>query len=55
MDITHTGVNPAYQGRGLARVLVEAAMAEAEQSGWTMAASCDYAHGVLARVGRLQK
>ncbi len=53
MNITHTHVDAAYQGQGLARHLVEAAMAAAEQAGWAMRASCDYAERVLVKAGHL--
>ncbi|STZ76410.1 GNAT family N-acetyltransferase [Bergeriella denitrificans] len=54
MNIVHTEVNPAYQGQGLARKLVEAALAEADAQGLDIRADCDYARSVLARAGRLK-
>lgn len=48
-DIDHTVINPAYRGKGLARVLVEAAAAEAAKQNVALTASCDYAAAVLAK------
>ncbi|OSI14224.1 GNAT family N-acetyltransferase [Neisseria dentiae] len=48
-DIDHTVINPAYRGKGLARLLVEAAAAEAAEQNVALTASCDYAAAVLAK------
>lgn len=48
-DIDHTVINAAYRGKGLARVLVEAAAAEAAKQNVALTASCDYAAAVLAK------
>lgn len=47
-NITHTVISPAYRGQGLARILVEEAMAEAAKHNIRLTASCDYAASVLA-------
>lgn len=38
----HTVIDPAYQGRGLAGTLVEAAIADVVAQGGTFAATCSY-------------
>lgn len=48
-NISHTVVDPAFQGRGLARVLVDAAVAEAEKHRIRLTASCEYAEHILNR------
>ncbi|MCQ9326530.1 GNAT family N-acetyltransferase [Neisseria dentiae] len=48
-DIDHTVINPAHRGKGLARVLVEAAATEAAKQNVALTASCDYAAAVLAK------
>ncbi|UOO77505.1 N-acetyltransferase [Neisseria sp. Dent CA1/247] len=48
-NITHTVVNPAFRGQGLARILVDAAIAEAEKRNIRLKADCDYAAAVLAK------
>ncbi|MCP1773113.1 putative GNAT family acetyltransferase [Neisseria perflava] len=53
-DITDTRINPKYRGQGLARHLVNAAVAEAEKLGLDLASSCDYAEAILVREGRLK-
>lgn len=51
--IDHTVVEPAYRGRGLARVLVIAAADEAAVQNAALTAECDYAAAVLAeRAGK---
>ena len=41
--ITHTGVRPEYNGRGIARLLVEEVIAQARQRGVRIAPICSYA------------
>lgn len=53
LNITHTRVDPKYRGQGLANLLVQAAIREAEHLGVGLDADCDYAEQVLAREGRL--
>lgn len=48
-DIEHTVVDPACRGQGLARLLVDAAIAEAARQNIRLSASCSYAAAVLAR------
>ncbi|EGV37163.1 GNAT family N-acetyltransferase [Neisseria weaveri] len=48
-NITHTVVDPAFRGQGLAKVLVEAAIEEAKKHQVGLTASCDYAAAVLAK------
>ncbi len=48
-DIEHTVIDPAYRGQGLARLLVDAAIAEAARQNIRLSASCSYAAAVLAR------
>lgn len=43
MTITHTGVPPAVEGRGLASRLVGAAFAAADAQGWKVRPACSYA------------
>ena len=46
-DIDHTIVLPDFQGQGLARQLVEAALAEAKKQNIRVQASCSYADKIL--------
>lgn len=48
MNIHHTGVREAYGGRGLARRLVDTAVAFAREHGHRIAPTCSYAVRVLA-------
>ena len=47
-EINHTVVSPKHQGQGLARQLVEAAIAEAKTQNIGLQASCSYADKILA-------
>lgn len=47
-NIHHTEVDPEFRGQGVAKLLVEAAAAEAAKQGIRLTASCDYAHKMLA-------
>ncbi|WP_228068203.1 MULTISPECIES: GNAT family N-acetyltransferase [unclassified Neisseria] len=47
-NIDHTVIHPAYRGKGLARLLVEAAAAEAAGQNIALTAGCSYAAAVLA-------
>lgn len=47
--IYHTEVDPAYGGRGIARKLVEAVNAAAEEAGVNIVSTCSYAKKVLGR------
>lgn len=42
MVITHTGVPPAFEGRGLAVQLVQAAIADARAEGFRITPLCTY-------------
>lgn len=42
MTITHTGVPPAFEGRGIALKLVKAAIADARQDGFRIVPLCSY-------------
>ena len=42
MTLTHTGVPPALEGRGLAAQLVAAALAHARAAGWRVVPQCSY-------------
>lgn len=42
MTLTHTGVPPALEGRGLAARLVAAALAHARDAGWRVVPQCSY-------------
>lgn len=43
MVITHTGVPPAVEGRGLASQLTRAAFEHARAAGWKVRPACTYA------------
>ena len=47
--IYHTGVNPEYEGKGIARRLVFKVLEMAERQGATVSATCSYAARVIAR------
>lgn len=55
MNMAHTRVSPEFTGQGLARRLVDAALAFAGAQGWEAEASCSYAHSVLNRLGQLSE
>lgn len=42
MVITHTGVPPEYEGRGIAAKLVHAAIADARETGFKITPVCSY-------------
>lgn len=42
MTINHTGVPPDYEGRGIARMLVDAAIADARAQGFKIVPLCSY-------------
>ncbi len=47
--ITHTEVDSAYGGQGIAGRLVDAVVAQAREHGMELAATCSYARHRLAR------
>ena len=49
MTITHTGVPPALEGRGIASALTLAAMEAARSEGWRVIPACSYAAAWLRR------
>ena len=49
MLITHTGVPPRLQGRGIAAVLVQAALAHARAQGLKVNPLCSYARVYMQR------
>ncbi len=49
MTITHTGVPPAIEGRGVAAELMRAALAAARSAGWTVNPACSYAAAYMRR------
>jgi predicted GNAT family acetyltransferase len=49
MVVVHTEVSKALRGRGVAGVLVEAALAEARHRGWQVEATCSYVARYLER------
>lgn len=49
MTITHTNVEPAIGGRGIAAELMRSALATARTAGWTVTAVCSYAAAYLRR------
>ncbi|CAD1790051.1 N-acetyltransferase [Xanthomonas arboricola pv. juglandis] len=54
MTITHTQVPDAIAGRGIAAVLVEAALAHALQQGYTVVPACSYAEAYIRRHQQFQ-
>ncbi|OSI12467.1 GNAT family N-acetyltransferase [Neisseria canis] len=48
-NIDHTVVHPEFRGQGLAKVLVDAAIAEAETKQIKLTATCSYADKILQR------
>ncbi len=49
MNITHTLVAPAIEGRGIAAELMAAALAAAQNAGWRVNPYCSYAVAYMAR------
>ena len=49
MHMTHTGVHPSLQGRGIAAGLVEAALAHARSHGLKVRPDCSYVRGYMQR------
>lgn len=49
MEITHTGVPPAVEGRGIAACLVAAALAHARANGWKVRPVCSYVQAYMRR------
>jgi predicted GNAT family acetyltransferase len=49
MTITHTGVPPAIDGRGIAAELMRAALVAARAAVWTVNPACSYAAAYLRR------
>jgi uncharacterized protein len=49
MHITHTGVHPSLQGRGIAAALVEAAFAHARAQGLQVDPVCSYVRTYIRR------
>lgn len=49
MRMTHTGVHPSLQGRGIAARLVEAALAHARSHGLKVRPDCTYVHSYMER------
>src|SRR5258708_11169646 len=47
MTITHTQVPPAIGGRGIAALLMEAALSAASAAGWSVNPACAYAKADL--------
>lgn len=47
--IMHTVVEPSFQGRGVARALLDAAVAFARENGYKIRPVCPYAEKVLNR------
>lgn len=54
MTITHTHVPEAIGGRGIAAVLVEAALHYARQAGWKVVPECSYAEAYVRRHQQFQ-
>lgn len=49
MRIDYVGVDPQYRGQGLAKQLVDAAVAWAREENWKIVPVCPYARAVLLR------
>ena len=49
MVCTHTFVPPELRGRGLAEIVVRAALAEARRRGWRVVPACSYVETFIAR------
>jgi predicted GNAT family acetyltransferase len=52
MTITHTRVPPAIGGRGVAAELMRAALALAQEQGWSINPACSYAAAYLRKHGQ---
>ncbi len=48
-NIIHTEVDSTYQGRGIAKKLVEAVIEKAKQNGKKVIAECSYAKKILKK------
>jgi uncharacterized protein len=49
MMLTHTGVPQALRGRGIAALLVQAALDHARAQGWKVRPDCSYAEAYMQR------
>jgi len=49
MTITHTGVPPPIEGRGIAAELTRAALDTARREGWKVVPACSYAAAFMRR------
>lgn len=49
LDLVHTEVDPAFQGRGLAALLVRAALDDARAAGQRVVPSCAYVAAFIER------
>ena len=49
MSITHTGVAPRLERRGIAGALMRAALAHARAAGWKVRPLCSYARAYMQR------
>lgn len=49
MTITHTGVPPQVEGRGIAAELTRTALETARARGWKVVAGCSFATGYMQR------
>jgi predicted GNAT family acetyltransferase len=49
MTITHTGVPPAVEGRGIAAEMTRFALETARTNGWKVVPACSYAAAFLRR------
>ncbi|HXA35406.1 MAG TPA: GNAT family N-acetyltransferase [Steroidobacteraceae bacterium] len=52
MTITHTGVPPPIEGRGIAAELMRAALEFARAKGWSVDPACSYAAAYMAKHGQ---
>ena len=50
INIRHTGVEEAFEGRGLGKQLVTEAVKFARERGFKVQASCSFAHALLTKV-----
>lgn len=53
-EITHTEVSPGYEGKGLGKQLVEAAVSLAREKDLKVKPSCSYAAKVISRDSSMQ-
>jgi predicted GNAT family acetyltransferase len=49
LALTHTLVEPAYEGRGVGGALVKQALDEARSQGWTVLPFCPFVHAYLLK------